>query len=56
MLLPKPIIEIRKLNAKKQKKNPLVEEENDSQMELERELNPLNPSRVSKQAKSHSDD
>lgn len=56
MLLPKPIIEIRKLNAKKQKKNPLVEEENDSQMELERELNPLNPSHVSKQAKSHSDD
>lgn len=46
MLLPKPIIEIKKLNAKKQKKNPLVEEENDSQMELERELNPLNPSRV----------
>ena len=36
MLLPKPIIEIKKLNAKKLKNNPLVEEENESQMELER--------------------
>jgi hypothetical protein len=36
MLLPKPIIEIKKLKAKKLKNNPLVEEENESQMELER--------------------
>lgn len=36
MLLPKPIIEIKKINAKKLKKNPLVEEESESQMELER--------------------
>ena len=59
MLLPKPIIEIRKLKEKKQKKNPLADEEAESQMELERELNPLNPlnpSHISKSAKSHSDD
>lgn len=56
MLIPKPYIEIKKLKEKKLKKNPLIEEEIESQMELERELNPLNPSHLSKSAKSHSDD
>lgn len=57
MLIPKPVIEIKKLKSHKsgRKHNPLVEEEDGvgSQMELERELNPSNYSKDSKDSKNH---
>lgn len=43
MLLPKPIIEIKKLNKAKLKANPLMNNEDDdleNDMELNRKLNP----------------
>lgn len=46
MLIPKPVLEIKKIKALKAKHNPLIEEE--SQMELERELNPSGHSKDSK--------
>ena len=60
MLIPKPVIEIKKLKAHRggHKHNPLIEEDDamGSQMELERELNPSHYSKDSGSSKNHGDD